>query len=236
MKIKLLVEGGNMKPGPAVAQQLGPIGVNLGKVISDVNSVTAGFKGMNVPVELDVNPKTKNYEIEVFSPSVAELIKKELKLEKGSGESGKTWVGNLAIEQAIRITKTKMNNLLAKNLKAGVKLVVGTCVSLGVFVESKNPKNVIEEINSGIYDKEINSEKSEVSDEKRKKLEKEFAEVAAEQAKKKKAEEEAKAAAEAAKAGAVPAEGAATVPEGGEKKAMSEEKKPEEKKEEKKKK
>ena len=226
MKIKLLVEGGNMKPGPAVAQQLGPMGVNLGKVISDVNSVTAGFKGMNVPVELDVNPKTKNYEIEVFSPSVAELIKKELKLESGSGESGKTWVGNLAIEQVIRIAKTKMNNLLAKNLKAGVKLVVGTCVSLGVFVESKNPKNIIGEINSGIYDKEISSEKSEVSDEKRKKLEKEFAEVAAEQAKKKKAEEEAKAAAEAATA---PAE--SKVKEGEEaKKVVVEEKKPEEKK------
>ena len=58
-KIKLIVDGGAMKPGPAVAQQLGPMGINLGKVISDVNAATAGFKGVKVPVELDVNPKTK---------------------------------------------------------------------------------------------------------------------------------------------------------------------------------
>ena len=89
MKIKLIVEGGSMKPGPAIAQQLGPMGVNMGKVISDVNSATSGFKGMNVPVELDVNPKTRTFDIVVLSPAVAELIKKELGIERGSGEAKK---------------------------------------------------------------------------------------------------------------------------------------------------
>ena len=55
VKINLLIDGGNMKPGPAVAQQLGPMGVNMGKVISDVNEATKEFKGMKVPVELDVD-------------------------------------------------------------------------------------------------------------------------------------------------------------------------------------
>ena len=45
MKLKLLIEGGDMKPGPSIAQQLGPIGVNIGKVISDVNQATKEFKG-----------------------------------------------------------------------------------------------------------------------------------------------------------------------------------------------
>src|SRR3989338_7178631 len=112
MKIKLIVEGGSMKPGPAIAQQLGPIGINIGKVISDVNSATSGFKGMNVPVELDVNPKTKSFDIVVLSPAVAELIKKEIKAEKGSGESGKVWVGNIAIESIIKIAKQKKDGLL----------------------------------------------------------------------------------------------------------------------------
>ena len=78
MIVKLLVEGGNMTPGPAIAQQLGPMGINIGQVISKINQATAGFKGTKVPVELDINPKTKSYDIMVFSPPVAELIKKEL--------------------------------------------------------------------------------------------------------------------------------------------------------------
>jgi len=78
--IKLLVEGGKMAPGPAIAQQLGPMGLNLGQIISDVNTKTADFKGMNVPVILDVNPDTKEYGISVSSPPVSELIKKELKI------------------------------------------------------------------------------------------------------------------------------------------------------------
>ena len=56
--IKLLVEGGKMTPGPAVAQQLGPMGINLGQLISDVNDKTKSFAGMNVPVILDVDADT----------------------------------------------------------------------------------------------------------------------------------------------------------------------------------
>jgi len=105
--IKLIVDGGAMKPGPAIAQQLGPKGINIGKVIEDINKATASFKGVKVPVELDVNEKTKKYDIRVSSPPVAELLKKELGLEKGSGEAGKTKVANAGIEQIINIAKTK---------------------------------------------------------------------------------------------------------------------------------
>src|SRR3989344_8268856 len=134
MKVKLIVDGGAMQPGPAVAQQLGPMGINLGKVISDVNQATLSFKGVKVPVEIDVNAKTKTYEIKVFSPPTAELIKKELGLEKGSGEALKTKVGNIALQRIIYVANTKMPNLLAKDLKAAVKLVVGSCVSLGILI------------------------------------------------------------------------------------------------------
>jgi large subunit ribosomal protein L11 len=200
MIVKLIVEGGNMKPGPAVAQQLGPMGINLGKVISDINTATSGFKGTKVPVEIDVNGKTKSFTIKVFSPPVAELIKKELKAEKGSGRPHDHKIGNLAIEQIISIALTKMPNMLAKDLKSAVKLVVGSCVSLGVMVEDKIAKLVEQDIDSGLYDKEIKSEKTEVSAEKRSRLDKTFATVKAQQEAKDKAAEAAKAAEEAAKA------------------------------------
>jgi len=215
MKVKLIVEGGAMKPGPAVAQQLGPLGINLGKVIGDVNSATSGFKGMNVPVELDVDTKTKSYTIKVFSPSVAELIKKELKLEKGSGNSGTTKVGNIALEQLIGLAQTKMPDLLAKDLRAAVKLVVGTCVSLGVLVDNKPAKDIEKDIDSGKYDKIISQGITEVSEEKKADLEKHFALVKSAQEKAAKVAEEAKAAEEAAKAAAAAAAPAAATPAAG---------------------
>jgi large subunit ribosomal protein L11 len=202
MKVKLIVDGGDMKPGPAVAQQLGPLGINLGKVISDVNSATMGFKGTKVPVEIDVNAKTKTYEIKVSSPPTSELIKKELALEKGSGEALKYKVGNIAFERVVSIAKTKMPNLLARDLRNSIKLVVGTCVSLGVLIDNKEAKDVEKEIDAGKYNNEIKNEITEVSADKKKNLEEFFADRKAAQEKKKKAEEEAKAAEEAAKAAA----------------------------------
>ncbi len=210
MIVKLIVEGGNMKPGPAVAQQLGPMGVNLGKVISDVNTATEGFKGVKVPVEIDVNAKTKQFTIKVFSPPVAELIKKELSIDKGSGQAGEMMVGNLAIEQVIGIAKTKLPNMLAKDLRAAVKLVVGSCVSLGVLIEDKFAKDIEKDIDDGVYDKEIKSEKTDVTADKKSKLSKTFSEVKTQQEAKAKAAEAAKAAEEAAKVAAAAAAPAAT--------------------------
>ena len=198
MIIKLLVEGGNMKPGPAISQKLGPLGINIGKVISDINQHTSNFKNLKVPVELDVNPKTKTFEVKVFSPPVAELIKKELSLEKGSGLQKKTKVGNLAIEQIIKVAKTKLPNMLAKDLKAAVKNVVGSCVSLGILVEGKDPKDVEQEIVKGIYDKEIKAEKTEVSAEKLEQMKSAFSQVKSKQDEQLKKEEAEKAAAAAA--------------------------------------
>ncbi len=175
--IKLLVEGGNMKPGPSIAQKIGPLGINMGKVIDEVNKATQQFKGLKVPVELDVNTKTKDFEINVKSPPVSELIKKELGIEKGSGERKKLQVGNLAIEQVIKIAKTKQKDMLDKNLKAAVRSVVGSCVSLGVLIESNDPKKVEEQVLSGKYDKEIEQEKVEADEEKLDRLKQEFEKI-----------------------------------------------------------
>lgn len=200
MIIKLLVEGGSMKPGPAISQKLGPLGINLGKVMQDVNKSTESFKGLKVPVELDVNPKTKTFSVKVSSPPVAELLKKELGLELGSGSAKKIKVGNLSIEQVISISKTKLDHMLAKDLKKAVKSVVGSCVSLGILVEDKEAKEIEQDIVAGKYDKEIKEEKTQAAPEKLQKLSQYFAEVKRKQDDMLKKEEEAKAAAEAAAA------------------------------------
>ena len=60
MIIKLIVDGGEMKPGPTVAQKIGPLGINIGSVISEVNKATTEFRGIKVPISLDIDTKTKN--------------------------------------------------------------------------------------------------------------------------------------------------------------------------------
>jgi large subunit ribosomal protein L11 len=76
----------------------------------------------------------------------------ELKIEKGSGSPKTQKVGDLSMQQVIRIAKIKHPELLAKTLKAAVKEILGTCVSMGVTVEGKDPKEVQREIDEGKYD------------------------------------------------------------------------------------
>jgi len=212
MQIKLLVDGGAMKPGPALSQKLGPLGIPVNQVIQKVNEATKAFSGIQVPVELNVDTSTRNFEVKVFSPPVSGLLKKELGIDKGSGKQKKIKVGNISIEQVIALAKTKSPNMLCKDLKTAVKTIVGTCVSLGILVEDKPAVEVEQDIIDGKYDKEINSGKTEVSEEKKKRLEESFSRIKKEQDKllqqeqaAAKAAEESKAATEVATPAATPA-------------------------------
>lgn len=205
MIIKLLVDGGEMKPGPAVGQKLGPIGINIGQVIQEVNKATSEFKGIKVPIILDIDPKTKTFKIEVSSPPTSELLKKELGLEKGSGDHKKNKVGNISIEQVIKIAKIKYPSMLAKDFKSAVKSVVGSCISLGILIENKTGNEIEADIDKGIFDAEIKAQKTEPSAEKKAKLKEFFDKVLRFQEEAKKAEEVAKAAEEAKKLAAAPA-------------------------------
>jgi large subunit ribosomal protein L11 len=207
MQIKLLAEGGAMKPGPALSQKLGPAGIPINQVIQKINEATEDFKGLKVPVELDIDVKTKKFEVRIFSPPVSELLKKELGIAKGSGLQIKTKIANASIEQIISVAKTKMQNLLCKDLKSAVKVVVGTCVSLGILVENKIAKEIEKDIEAGKYDKEISQIKTETSPEKKKILDEYFQEVLKKQELILKQEQAAKEAAEQAAATPVAATG-----------------------------
>lgn len=190
MQIKLLAEGGAMKPGPALSQKLGPAGIPINQVIQQVNEATKDFKGMKVPVELDIDAGTKEISVRVFSPPASELLKKEFGVEKGSGDQKNIQIANASIEQIISVAKTKMPNLLCNDLKSAVKTVLGSCVSLGVLVENKPAVEVISDIKDGKYDKEIKNEQTETSTEKRAELDKYFDEIKIKQEKLIKAKQE----------------------------------------------
>ncbi len=181
MQIKLLVEGGAMRPGPALSQKLGPAGIPLNKVIETVNESTKNFKGLKVPVELEVDMVTKEFEVQVFSPPVSELLKRELGIQKGSGAQHKLQVANASIEQVISVAITKMPGLLCKDLKSAVKTIAGTCGTLGVLIENKVASEIEQDIEMGKYDAEIKAEKTETDPEKRKQLDEYFAEIKSQQ-------------------------------------------------------
>ena len=215
MNIKLLVDGGDMKPGPSVAQQLGPAGINIGKVLQQVNESTKNFKGMKVPVTLHVDTKTKSFTISIASPPVSELLKKEAGAEKGSGMHTKSKVGNLAIEQVISVAKIKHPNMLAREFISAVKSVIGSAISLGLLIENKEAKDILHEVEKGSFAEEIKEQISSVSPEKKKQIDAFFKDLKTKQEEALRKEEEAKTAAEeAAKAAqaAVPTPTAAAKP------------------------
>jgi large subunit ribosomal protein L11 len=155
--IKALVEGGKASAGPPLGPALGPLGVNIMQIINTINEKTKQFDGMKVPVKVIVDPKTKDFQIEVGTPPATSLILKELGLEKGSGSAGTHKIGDITVDQAIKVAKMKYDNLLGKELKQKTKEVIGTCVSIGITVEGKTPQEVQKAIDEGEYDSKFQS-------------------------------------------------------------------------------
>ena len=155
--VKALVEGGKASAGPPLGPALGPLGVNIMDIINTINNKTKQFEGMKVPVKVVVDPKTKNFEIEVGTPPATSLILKEIGSEKGSGSAGTHKIGDLTIDQAIKVAKMKYDNLLGKELKQKTKEIIGTCVSIGVTVEGKKPKEIQKAIDGGEHDSKFQS-------------------------------------------------------------------------------
>jgi len=150
--IEVLVEGGRASPGPPLGPALGPMGVNVVQVVAIINEKTKSFAGMKVPVKVLIDPKTKTFEIKVGTPPTSSLLVKEIGMEKGSGAPNSQKVGNITIEQAIKVANMKQDSLMGKNLKMRVLEVIGVCVSSGITVEGKEPKAIQKEIKEGKWD------------------------------------------------------------------------------------
>ncbi len=158
--IEALVPGGQATAGPPLGPALGPLGVNVMAIVNKINELTKDFGGMKVPVKIIVDIDTKEFEVEVGTPTTSALIVKELGIEKGSGDPSKQKVGNLTIQQIIKIAKMKRSELLARSLKKAAKEILGSCVSMGVTVEGKDPREVQREIDEGKYDELFEKEEA----------------------------------------------------------------------------
>lgn len=150
-KVDVLIQGGKATAAPPLGPALGPLGVNIGLVVAEINKKTAAFAGMNVPVTVEVDKETKTFTISIGTPPAADLIKQEAGVATASGNP-KQHVGNLTIDQVIKVAGMKEDALLGANMKSCAKEIAGTCNSMGITVEGMHGRDAIAAINAGKFD------------------------------------------------------------------------------------
>lgn len=150
--VEVIINGGQATAAPPLGPALGPLGVNIVAIVNKINEATKEYAGMKVPVKISVDTEDKTFEVSVGTPTASALIVAELKIEKGSGTPNTAKVGDLSMEQMVRIAKIKAPQLLASTVKDATKELLGTCVSMGVTVDGKDPRDVQKDIDAGTYD------------------------------------------------------------------------------------
>ncbi len=133
-KIKLQIPGGQATPAPPVGPALGQHGVNIGEFVSKFNDRTRDMQGITIPVILSVYPD-RTFDFVLKSPPAAVLVRMAVGLAKGAQTPGRETVGSITRPQLEDIAKKKMEDLNAKDLDGAVRLIEGTCRSMGVKVE-----------------------------------------------------------------------------------------------------
>jgi len=145
-----------IRGGEASEKQLGPtisqLGLDVKKVVEEINRRTEKYKGMEVKVKIVVDEETKEYEIEIKPPTTTELLLKAVGASKPSGDPMHQKIGDLPFEKIVEIAILKKPDLLAKSLKAAVKTILGSARSIGITVDGKDPKQVTREVEEGLYD------------------------------------------------------------------------------------
>ncbi len=133
--IKLQVPAQKATPAPPVGPALGPHGVSAPQFVQQFNDRTKKMEaGIMIPVVITVY-QDKSFTFITKTPPAAVLIKKACGLEKGSSEPNKDKVATITKAQLEEIAKTKMPDLNANDIEAGIKIIAGTARSMGVVVE-----------------------------------------------------------------------------------------------------
>jgi len=143
-----LIEGGKATSGPPFGPALGPLGVNTAAIVNEINEKTKAFAGIKIPVKVTVIKETKEYKVEVGSPTTSALILKELGLSKG-GKVKEEIAGNITLEQVKKIANAKQASLYGNSLASRVKQVLGTCKSMNITCEGLNAIEMTHKIDKG---------------------------------------------------------------------------------------
>ena len=132
--VKLQIPAGRANPAPPVGTALGPQGINIMAFCKEFNSRTQSQDGLILPVEITIFAD-KSFTFILKTPPAAILIKKELGLEKGSGQPNRVNVGKLSKAQVRKIAEVKMPDLNCDSIESAMAMVAGAARSMGVEVD-----------------------------------------------------------------------------------------------------
>ncbi len=132
--IKLQISAGQANPSPPVGPALGQRGVNIMEFCKAFNAKTQNKAGYIIPVVITVYAD-RSFTFITKTPPASELIKKALKLEKGSSDPNRDKVGMISRAQLEEIAKAKLVDLNAKDIEGAMKIIEGTARSMGVDVQ-----------------------------------------------------------------------------------------------------
>jgi len=133
-KIKLQVPGTQANPAPPVGTALGPHGLDIMQFCTQFNEQTKDRAGIVLPCVITVY-EDRTFDFIIKEPPAAELIKRTLGIQKGSGSSKKEKVGKLTQAQLEEIAKQKTPDLNANDIENAKKVIAGTARSMGIEVE-----------------------------------------------------------------------------------------------------
>jgi len=133
--IKVNLKAGEANPAPPLGPVLGQHGVAIMDFVKQYNEKTADMRGQVVPAEITIF-EDRSFSFVLKKAPVADMIKKELGIEKGSGKAPREIAGTLSQAQLTKIAEDKMDDLNALDVEAAKKIVSGTARSMGVKIES----------------------------------------------------------------------------------------------------
>lgn len=133
-QLKLQIPAGKANPAPPVGPALGQAGVNIGEFVKRFNDATAKMMGDIVPVVIRVYDD-RTFDFDLKTPPAAALVLKAAGLEKGSGTPNSKKVGSITKAQVKEIAEKKMPDLNSANIEGAMKMIEGTCKSLGIEVK-----------------------------------------------------------------------------------------------------
>jgi large subunit ribosomal protein L11 len=129
--VKLVIPAGQATPAPPIGPTLSQYGINMGDFCSQFNEKTREAQGILTPVVLTVY-KDGSFSFITKTPPTSELIRRELKIKKGSGTPNIQKVGKLTNEQITRIAETKMPDLNTSDIEQAKKIIAGTARQMGI--------------------------------------------------------------------------------------------------------
>ncbi len=132
--LRLQIAAGKATPAPPIGPALGPYGVNIMGFCQQYNEKTKNEEGSIIPVELTIYAD-RSFSFITKTPPASDLLKKALKVEKGSGDPGGQKLGKISQGQVQEIASIKQKDLNARDIEGAVRIIQGTAKSMGIEVE-----------------------------------------------------------------------------------------------------